>query len=108
MENTMIDTNVKNNRKVSIHPLAITSICDHYTRVSVGGSKLPKVYPVIGLLFGVQNGQEVSLFDGTDAIYEIITGEVVLNNKEITKKKSLWTAVFTNYELLGIFSFDVK
>eukprot|EP01036_Dinobryon_divergens_P016469 gene16469-22337_t len=62
---------VKSSRKVGIHPLAIASICDHYTRVSVGGSKLPKDCPVVGLLFGVQDGQDISIFDGTEAIYEV-------------------------------------
>lgn len=88
-------------RKVGIHALCIASICDHFTRVSCGGSKLSVDSPVIGLLFGIQNGQDVSIFDGTEAIYDWNDGIVILNDIEINKKKSLWTAVFTSYELLG-------
>jgi hypothetical protein len=82
--------------------LAIASICDHYTRVAAGGSKMPSNSPVIGLLFGVQNGLDISIIDASDAIYEVVGGVVVLNSVEIEKKKVLMTAVFTTYELLGV------
>jgi Maintenance of mitochondrial structure and function len=57
--------------------------------------------PVIGLLFGIQNGLDISIIDATDAIYEVVGGEVVLNSPEIEKKKRLFTAVYASYELLG-------
>jgi COP9 signalosome complex subunit 6 len=66
-------------RGVHLHPLAITSICDHHTRVKVGGSLLGKDDPVLGLLFGVQQGLEVQIIDGTDAIYEVKNGVVALD-----------------------------
>mmetsp|Transcript_52 Transcript_52/g.63 ORF Transcript_52/g.63 Transcript_52/m.63 type:complete len:306 (-) Transcript_52:403-1320(-) len=92
---------VSSSKKVGLHPLAIASICDHYTRVAAGGSKMPSNSPVIGLLFGVQNGLDISIIDASDAIYEVVGGVVVLNSVEIEKKKVLMTAVFTTYELLG-------
>jgi COP9 signalosome complex subunit 6 len=68
----------------------------------MGGSKLPSNYPVIGLLFGIQTGLDVSIIDATDALYEVDSkGEVVLHCAEIEKKKGLWTAVYANYEMLG-------
>jgi Maintenance of mitochondrial structure and function len=57
--------------------------------------------PVIGLLFGVQNGLDISIIDAADAIYDVVGGEVVLNSPEIQKKKKLFTAVYASYELLG-------
>jgi COP9 signalosome complex subunit 6 len=62
---------------------------------------MPSNSPVIGLLFGVQNGLDISIIDASDAIYEVVGGVVVLNSVEIEKKKVLMTAVFTSYELLG-------
>lgn len=63
---------------------------------------MPTNSPVIGLLFGIQSGLDVSIIDATDAIYDI-DGEsiVLLNAVEIEKKKKLWTAVYSAYELLG-------
>ena len=68
---------------------------------------MPRDAPVVGLLFGVQSGLDISIFDATDAIYEVSPtgpgGEaaVVLNAEEIEKKRKLWTAVYANYEMLG-------
>ena len=83
-------------------------MCDHHTRVATGGSKMARNSPVVGLLFGVQSGLDISIIDATDAIYDVtpssmLGGEptIVLNSVEIEKKKRLWTAVYANYELLG-------
>jgi COP9 signalosome complex subunit 6 len=68
--------------------------------------------PVVGLLFGTQSGLDISIIDATDAIYDVpVTNpsgltvdkilSITLNHEEIEKKKRLWTAVYTNYELLG-------
>ena len=56
---------------IKMHPLSIASICDHYTRVNSGGSRLKKNDPVVGLLFGTQNGLNVDIIDASDAIYEV-------------------------------------
>jgi Maintenance of mitochondrial structure and function/JAB1/Mov34/MPN/PAD-1 ubiquitin protease len=98
-------------RKIGLHPLAISGICDHYTRVAVGGSKLPRDAPVVGLLFGVQAGSHVSIFDATDIIYEQHSAgsdEITILPAEISKKKELWTAVYTSYELIGWYAVGVE
>lgn len=99
---------------VRVHPLAIASICDHYTRVAMGGSILKKNDPVVGLLFGTQEGLNVDIIDATDAIYTVGSqGEVILDmqanfpdpldpeNKN--NKMDLVIAPFADiqYELLG-------
>ena len=48
-------------RTVALHPLAIVGVSDHFTRVSVGGSRQGAGSPVVGLLFGMQRGLEVDL-----------------------------------------------
>ena len=67
----------------------------------MGGSKLPSTASAIGLLFGIQDGQDVSIFDGTEAKYNITDGIWSVDADDVIKKKGLWTAVYTNYELLG-------
>ena len=55
--------------QIKIHPLAIIGISDHQTRIATGGSPLSsspppassssqprKLPPIVGLLFGYQNG----------------------------------------------------
>jgi hypothetical protein len=99
---------------VRVHPLAIASICDHYTRVAMGGSIFKKNDPVVGLLFGTQEGLTVDIIDATDAIYNVdAQGEVILDMganfpnpldpEDKNNKMDLVIAPFIEmqYELLG-------
>ena len=81
----------------------------------MGGSQLKKNDPVVGLIFGVQNGLDVQIMDATDAVYDVVAGKVVLDmeanfpdvsNPDPGDKRSkmeLFIAPFEsiNYELLG-------
>jgi COP9 signalosome complex subunit 6 len=87
--------------------LVIASACDHYTRVVVGGTKLPSNSPTYGLLFGTETGQEVSLCEATEALYELVDDKIVVLKDEIAKKANLWTAVYVNYKLLGWYTFGI-
>ncbi len=67
----------------------------------MGGSVLPVDSPCIGLLFGTKDGDNLSICDATEAVYRYADGVVTLNHKFIQKKKQLWTAVYTNQQLIG-------
>lgn len=54
---------------LKVHPLAIIGISDHHTRVVTGGSALPTTAPVMGLLFGYQDGLTVSIIDAEEMEY---------------------------------------
>jgi hypothetical protein len=108
-------------KKVRVHPLAIASICDHYTRVSMGGTILKPSDPVVGLLFGTQSGLTVEIIDATDAIYTVsATGEVQLDQaanfpnplepKNKNNKTDLIIAPFAymQYELLGWYTLSAS
>lgn len=88
-------------KRVSVHPLCIATICDHFTRVSVGGSRLPRDSPVVGLLFGVQTDLEISIHDASDANYTVEKGMIHVNKVDVERSRALLTAVYPNYELLG-------
>jgi COP9 signalosome complex subunit 6 len=84
----------------------IASTCDHYTRVSTGGSKLPTSAPVFGLLFGVRTSEAgVSICDSVDINYTYTEDSVSILPGEVDSKSKLWTAVFTTYKLIGWYSF---
>ncbi len=60
---------------------------------------------MFGLLFGFSNGTGLSVCESTDALYDFINSEVVPMVDEIEKKIKLWTAVYTNYRLVGWYAF---
>ena len=93
-------------KKLKLHPLAISSICDHYTRVMLGGSTISSKAPVIGLLFGIHYGLDISIVDASDALYDVDeSNNIQFREEDIKKKIELWTAVFSTYELLGWYTF---
>eukprot|EP01031_Cornospumella_fuschlensis_P040901 gene40901-49891_t len=55
---------------IEIHPLVITSACDQGTRIRRGGSKLSPSAHVLGLLFGVREGDKLSVVDTVDISVE--------------------------------------
>lgn len=57
---------------------------------------------MLGLLFGVQVGDEISVLDSAEAAYEVSkNGDAVAIPAEIEKRIRLWTAVYASYKLVG-------
>lgn len=95
----------KSGRHVALHPLALVTICDHCTRVKVGGSLLPVTSRILGILFGVQNGLQVSITDAFELQYEITeNGSVKIPAGYVIEKKELFGAVNQGAEVMGWYS----
>lgn len=56
---------------------------------------------IIGLLFGTNINNEIYIYDAADAVFEHVNGEFNLNCIEIEKIKTLLSAVYPNYVILG-------
>ena len=57
--------------QVSLHPLVLINVSDHYTRIKVkhkGGGEEPRVF---GVIFGVQNGMTVDIMESFEMVYTI-------------------------------------
>eukprot|EP00588_Corethron_pennatum_P011516 CAMPEP_0194272410 /NCGR_PEP_ID=MMETSP0169-20130528/5991_1 /TAXON_ID=218684 /ORGANISM="Corethron pennatum, Strain L29A3" /LENGTH=324 /DNA_ID=CAMNT_0039015069 /DNA_START=98 /DNA_END=1072 /DNA_ORIENTATION=- len=94
----------KNGRIVKLHPLAIMTICDHYTRVSSGGSTLPRDSIVVGILFGTRDSLACadSIVDAVEIEFE--TGKGVsptIVASSIKMKIELHAEVFPLQEAVG-------
>lgn len=99
--------------KVALHPLAITTICDHCTRVMVGGTRQPANKPSVGLLFATSSNSSDSTFQNTfgieitDAV-DLPRSEVIedttLNLSEVERRCRLLFQVFPQYRLAGWYS----
>jgi COP9 signalosome complex subunit 6 len=84
--------------------LAIITMSDHYTRVSTGGGVPSPESKILGILFGVQEGLQVSIFDATEVSYTVTEGRIVVNHDSVDKQKQLYSAVYPTYEVLGWYS----
>eukprot|EP01084_Bolivina_argentea_P157143 273848_1 len=99
--------------RIELHPLCIISISDHYMRVSMGGGKQSSDAKIVGLLMGTEDGLDISIYDAVEVVYDVGmemeegggSGETVALNVDIVKKqKELFTAVYSNYNVLGWYS----
>ena len=77
--------------QVSLHPLVLINVSDHYTRIKVkhkGGGEEPRVF---GVIFGVQNGMTVDIMESFEMVYTInqTTGAVNFDRDFLSKKK-MW------------------
>lgn len=66
------------------------TISDHHTRVSTGGGAQEAGGRVIGLLFGSQNGLDVSIFDAMEVACTAVGADgLELNEALVEKQKDL-------------------
>jgi len=97
----------RSGRHIALHPLAIVTICDHCTRVKVGGSLLHPTSRILGILFGVQDGLQVSITDAFELQYELSPagdGSVRIPPGYVNEKRELFGAVHPGAEVMGWYS----
>lgn len=80
-------------KKVSVHPLAIVNMSDQYTRITCGGSVLPKDAAVVGLLFGRITHDGLEIVDADDIPTD--------RSEAATQQVSLHQAVFPQNSVWG-------
>ena len=70
-------------KTIKCHPLALIAITDHQTRVLTGGSALPPGAPVVGLLFGHQDGLTVSILDAIEMEHSFASASASTSGGEV-------------------------
>ena len=69
---------------VSLHPLVLLNISEHWTRIRAqeGGSRA-----VYGALIGKQNGRKLEVLNSFELKFEIIDDEVIINREYYVTKE---------------------
>lgn len=95
---------------VELHPLAIIAMSDHYTTIEAGGSVSPPGSKVLGLLWGRQQGLEVSIMDAVELGYTLgPDGRTpVISAELVDAQKDLYIKNYKDRELLGWYSVGVE
>lgn len=89
--------------RISLHPLVIINISDHYTRNKVSNPKVTNPR-IIGTLFGSQKGRDVEIFNSFELTFNEVEGKIVIDTEYLTKKQEQFKQVFPTYDLLGWYS----
>lgn len=69
---------------ISLHPLVIMNISEHWTRIR---AQEGKAQPVYGALIGKQEGRKIEIFNSFELRYEVIEGDVIINRDYYNTKE---------------------
>ncbi|XP_047129838.1 COP9 signalosome complex subunit 6 [Hydra vulgaris] len=84
---------------VTLHPLVIMNISDHFTRIKAQEGGNPQIY---GALLGKQNGRNLELFNSFELQHSINeTGKVVIELAYFHSKEEQFRQVFKDLDFLG-------
>lgn len=87
-KNVMASTSTVPSVSVSLHPLVLMNISEHWTRIRAqeGGSRA-----VYGALIGKQNGRKLEVLNSFELKFEIIDDEVIINREYYSTKEEQCT-----------------
>lgn len=83
---------------ISLHPLVLMNISEHWTRVR---AQEGSAQPVYGALIGKQEGRKIEVFNSFELKYETIDGDIVINRDYYNTKEEQYKQVFSDLDFLG-------
>jgi COP9 signalosome complex subunit 6 len=69
---------------ISLHPLVLMNIAEHWTRIRAQEGSAQAVY---GALIGKQDGRKIEVYNSFELRYETIDGDVVINRDYYNTKE---------------------
>merc|ERR550519_1658836 len=98
MEKVMADSGVTATVSVSLHPLVIMNISEHWTRTKAQEGSPKQVY---GALIGKQAGRDIEVMNSFELDYSTIDGQVVIDREYYNQKEEQFKQVFSEMDFLG-------
>lgn len=83
---------------VSLHPLVIMNISEHWTRLRAQNGTKQDVY---GALIGKQQGRNIEILNSFELKFEVIEGDVIINREYYNTKEQQYKQVFSDLDFLG-------
>lgn len=86
---------------VSLHPLVIMNISEHWTRTKAQAGSPQKVF---GALIGKQKGRNIEIMNSFELDHTTVEGKVVIDREYYTVKEEQFKQVFSDMGFLGWYS----
>merc|ERR1719348_1223348 len=104
-EKVMADSGVAATVSVSLHPLVIMNISEHWTRIKAQKGKPEQVF---GALIGKQAGRDIEIMNSFELDYNMIEGQVVIDRDYYNLKEEQFKQVFSDMDFLGWYNTGPK
>jgi len=86
---------------VSLHPLVIMNISEHWTRFKVQHGKPEKVF---GAIIGKQKGRQIEVMNSFELDVVLVNGEMIVDREYYNMKEEQFKQVFSDMDFLGWYS----
>ncbi|RWS21551.1 COP9 signalosome complex subunit 6-like protein [Leptotrombidium deliense] len=83
---------------VSLHPLVIMNISEHWTRIKAQEGAPQQV---IGALIGKQKGRNIEIMNSFELLFERINEDIIIDRQYYSQKESQFKQVFPDLDFLG-------
>ncbi|UYV62007.1 COPS6 [Cordylochernes scorpioides] len=83
---------------VSLHPLVIMNISEHWTRVKAQEGSPQQV---VGALIGKQKGRNLEIMNSFELNFDVIEGDTIINKDYYNTKEQQFKQVFSDLDFLG-------
>ncbi|XP_053404479.1 COP9 signalosome complex subunit 6-like isoform X1 [Mercenaria mercenaria] len=96
--NVMASAGTSGSVSVSLHPLVIMNISEHWTRVRAQEGKPQQV---IGAVIGKQTGRNIEVMNSFELLFDIVDGQIVIDMDYYNTKEEQFKQVFSEMDFLG-------
>lgn len=94
----MASTGTVGSVSISLHPLVIMNVSEHWTRLRAQEGSDQLVY---GALIGKQKGRNIEIMNSFELTFTIAGGEVIIDREYCTSKEDQFQQVFSEMDFLG-------
>ncbi|KAH8264073.1 hypothetical protein KR038_002217 [Drosophila bunnanda] len=96
--NIMAAPGVSGSVTISLHPLVIMNISEHWTRFRAQHGEPRQVY---GAIIGKQKGRNIEIMNSFELKTDVIGDETVINKDYYNKKEQQYKQVFSDLDFIG-------
>ena len=86
--------------QVSLHPLVIMNISEHWTRINAQQETHTKII-IIGAFIGKQKGRNIEIMNSFELKFDIIESKVIIDSDYYKTKEQQFKQVFPDFDFLG-------
>lgn len=112
VKNVMAASGITGSVSVSLHPLVIMNMSEHWTRVKAQEGTPQQV---VGALIGKQKGRNLEIMNSFELVFDRIEGDIVIDKVYYNTKEQQFKQVFSDLDFLGWYTtgdtlneFDIK
>ncbi|CAH0392328.1 unnamed protein product [Bemisia tabaci] len=97
-KNVMASSGIVGSVSVSLHPLVIMNISEHWTRIRAQEGQAQQV---IGALIGKQTGRKVEIMNSFELVFNVIGEDIMIDKFYYKTKEEQFKQVFSEMDFLG-------